>query len=407
MVQFKLFITSLFFFFLLNPTQAQTNTDSTTLIQKVVDKLSILVHTKKEKRLFFVSPIAAWNNYDKTQVGLVLHNIQERKLSFLVAPMYGIGSKNLTGLASLHYTWNLKAEAVESFKVGFTARRFSYLLFPEDLAYNALRPSVTLGLKKTAKIDLSIEAKMHNIWQEFIISKNSGRATEYFWMTDLNMTYKLHHSDFELEVQPRTLFNNETLIIQNEIALKMHYNKESNDFKLRLFTGYMPITKSSQNINAPLPIFQLSGSPNLGFHWLQKDYLFEDYYLDRNGQDPFFRHQIAPSEGGFKSLTNAGNANQFFASFNISSDVGISKKVQRYFNINPFINVAVAKSANGAFNPYAEAGISFLFAQELFQIHIPVVTTKNITRNQTTVLGLTSRDWARKITFSMKFKHKL
>ena len=158
---------------------------------------------------------------------------------------------------------------------------------------------------------------------------------------------------------------------------------------------------SPSNINPPLPILQLSGLSNTGIYWLQKDYGFDDWYLDRNAQDNFLRKQVASSEGGFYSPTSIGNTNNFMAAINLKSDLAIPARVKKWLNFRIFANSAVVKNQSMKSALYGEAGTSIFFFNQLIGFHLPFISTNNIKQNQQTIFNIGSKDWTQRISFSL------
>ena len=348
-----------------------------------------------EKRAWLL-PAVAWNNYDKTQIGLLFRLHKDRHYSVTAIPMYGVGSKNLTGVVNA--TYNIYPKKVDAVQFRLNAKRFSYLLFPEDLTYNRLQPEVSLVKHFKFKGVLHFKFKHSSIWQEYILG---GRKTTYFYANQFSVGHRLNLKQIKTNTSANFLQADAfgTFEIQNK--LQFTYNK-ANKFYWRNYLGaFLYNSKSSSNIQAPLPVLQLSGSTNNGIYWLQKDFLFDDFYLDRNAQDDFFRRQVASSEGGFLSLTSIGNMNSFLFASNIKTDVMLPAKIQWWVNVQPYVNFAVGANKNASTDIFVEGGATLLFFREVLGFHIPFATSNNIKDNQLTAYGIQKGDWPKRITFSI------
>jgi hypothetical protein len=147
---------------------------------------------------------------------------------------------------------------------------------------------------------------------------------------------------------------------------------------------------------APLPRLYLSTVTNNNFaYWLQKDYMFDENFLDRNGRDKYLGRQVALTGGAFRSMTTFGSTSKFLAVANFSSST------HRFFPIYPFVSVGAVMDDMKKVEFAAEMGLSLAIIRNMIEIHLPIVTTKNISENQK-VLGLTK--WYQKFTFTLKLQ---
>ena len=74
----------------------------------------------------FIAPLAGFNYYDKLMIGGIVHNytLPAEKFQFLVAPLYGTGSKQLNGLGDLKFT-STSEYKINKVVAGITVGRFS------------------------------------------------------------------------------------------------------------------------------------------------------------------------------------------------------------------------------------------------------------------------------------------
>lgn len=379
----------------------ETSTKTKGTLYDRFEKLKIPLIKKDNQKRLWLLPALAWNNYDKTQVGLMIGANRVNSYHILAMPLYGTGSKNITGIFNSEFFLPLKSTTLKaSFGVDF--KRFSYLLFPEDLTYNKLSPFIKVTPSTNFKGDLSLYFRHHSLWQEYVLQ---GRKTQYFQLNSLGAKHLLENNKVGIRSKANFMIGKQfaTFSLQTDLVLK-YQKKKGNGFYLNAFAGtFLYNNKMNTNIDAPLPIFQLSGSTNNGIYWLQKDFAFNDFYLDRNGIDPFFRRQQATSEGGFRSLTSVGNSNSFLFAVNLKSDILLPYKVKRIVNLQPFFNIASSKNRNAKAEIYAEGGLSIGFWDEVLSFHIPFATTKNIQLNQSTAYGIEKGAWAKRVTFSIDF----
>jgi len=361
------------------------------------NKVKIPLIKNKGEKILWTLPSIAWNNYDKTQLGLML-GVNKRNFDLLAIPMYGTGSKNFTGIFISSYL--LEKEKIKRTTFSLIAKRFSYLLFPEDLAYNVFGGKINIQPKVLTNKCLIFGIGSKSLWQEYILN---GRKTEYFYFNFVNIDHYLYNKRYNNTNLSYLIQGKQFAALHNSNNLQLYFNKKKeNSFYINSFLGvFLYNTKSSSNIDAPNPVFQLSGTTNSGIYWLQKDYVFNDLYIDRNAQDNFLQKQVADSEGGFYSLTSVGNAKQFMFALNLKSDVSLPKKLKRIINIQPFLNFAISKNKQVKSDIYFEGGSSLLLFNEFIAFHIPFATSNNIKDNQVTVYNIQKGDWPKRITFSI------
>ncbi|MGB1315492.1 MAG: hypothetical protein ACPG4Y_05695 [Chitinophagales bacterium] len=387
---FKIFFLALFCFAALG-LSANGNSffglDSCKFCKKTINAVQIPIWKSK----IHFTPVFAWNNSDKTQLGIAFYSKPKLKnVDFVFVPMFALGSKNLTGLANFSYTFPLRK--IKSFELGFKSRRFSYLVFPEDLAYNKVEPFFEIELNKAKKEKLqkhqqTIGFRSSLIFLEYL---SKGRQTQFYYVNELNYKYDFKQEKNNIWFQFTAKQSTSFASVSGEINLDINFpTRRKNAFRIRAFAGGFLF--SNFNGDAPIAKFLLSGSTNTFLPQYQKDFQFDQFYFDRNAQDPFFSRQVAILDGGFRSITSAGNSYKYLFALNLSSDIPIP------IPIEPWANFAlIDEGTKPGFA--AEFGASIVLFDRFIQFHFPFVTTNNIKNNQS-VLGITN--FGQRISFSM------
>lgn len=377
---------------------AKLTTFSRPLLSNGFEKFKIPLIKKGNEKPFWILPSIAWNNYDKTQLGILFGIERDEHYQVLISPMYGMGSGNLTGFMDASYFFG--TPRIKQWITGLQARRFSYLLFPEDLSYNTIKPSIYLTPNIKMKGSIHLGIKSTYAWQEYLLN---GRQTQHFNFHNIDFDYSLEVEKFTVRSDFDFQFNRNYGLVKWTNRFTFPFvSSPGNNAVLKTFVGSFVFNNiSPSNINPPLPILQLSGLSNTGIYWLQKDYGFDDWYLDRNAQDNFLRKQVASSEGGFYSPTSIGNTNNFMAAINLKSDLAIPARVKKWLNFQIFANSAVVKNQSMKSALYGEAGTSIFFFNQLIGFHLPFISTNNIKQNQQTIFNIGSKDWTQRISFSL------
>jgi hypothetical protein len=363
------------------------------------------IENQNRSQVFF-APYFGWNNYDKTQVGFALYSpfIPMRKFSYLIVPAIGTGSKQFIGFARANY--NFFPKYLQRFTVGIKGKRFSYLLFPKNLTYNKLEPYVFINFKKKtsrSEFDQSLNLRTVIVWQQWIDPTNANdynnniSSTQHYYVNEAHYRVErnstLHPFDINLVVQQGDQF----VMAEAEAHFKISYKQKNQGLFIRVFAGGFPVYfKPNSDITAPLPNLYLSNSTTNNYaYWLQKDYMYDENLVERNGRDNYLARQVAISGGGFRSITNFGQTNKFLASLNVNSSI------YRYFPLHPFFSLGVVVDDLNKAQFAAEAGLTTVILKDVIEINLPLVTTNNITENQQT-MGINK--WYQKFTFVLKFQ---
>jgi hypothetical protein len=348
----------------------------------------------------FWAPYFGWNNYDKFQVGLALYNslIPSKKFNYLLVPAIGTGSKQFIGLGRLNY--NFYPESIQRFTVGVFAKRFSYILFPQPLMMNKVEPYINIEFKnKNSRSPYKHSLNMRSaiVWLDWVRFDTKKKETQRYFVNEFKYLVERNSTlnPFNLAVTARE--GNKFVNLSVEGNFIISYKRKDEGFRIRVFAGgFLVNSKSTSDITAPNPRIYLSmASTNTFAYWLQKDYMFDENFLDRNGRDPNLSRQVAKTDGAFRSFTNFGATNKFLMSLNLTTST------HRFFPINPFVNAAFIVSDLNKPQFAAEFGLSAIILRDMIEIHLPLATTKNISDNQK-VLGITK--WYQKFSFTLKFK---
>ena len=372
--------------------------------QKLKFQFVAALENQNRSQVFF-APYLGWNNYDKTQVGLAFYSpfVPTRRFEYLLVPAIGTGSKQFIGFGRANY--NFFTKKVQKITLGVKAKRFSYLLFPKDLTLNKVEPYLNFNLtRKPARSPLSQSIRLRSalVAEQWIDPTNESSPTKnitstlFYYVNEakyhLERNTTLHPLSFDLTLQQGKQF----VGLMAEANFKISYRLKNQGMFIRVFAGGFPYYgKSSSDITAPLPDVYLSNNTAYNYtYWLQKDYMFDENFVDRNGHDNYLGRQVAISGGGFRSISTFGGTNKFLSSANFTSTL------YRWVPIRPFASVAlVADEVTKKMQPAAELGLSLVAIKDVIEIHLPLVTTNNIKQSQQ-AMGINK--WYQRITFTLK-----
>jgi hypothetical protein len=347
------------------------------------------------------APYFGWNNYDKFQLGLAFYNpiLPKQKFTYMLAPAIGTGSVQFIGSGRLAYNF-YPEKGVQQFTVGVYGKRFSYLLTPQNLMFNKLQPYIHIDFKKKEARSVnshSLHMRSVIVWLDWIRYDNNQKETQRYFVNEVKYRYErnttLHPLNFTATFQQ----GNNFMGLWAEANFRISYKLKNEGLFVRVFAGGFPVYfKDASDINAPLPRLYLSTVSNNTFaYWLQKDYMFDENFLDRNGRDKYLGRQVALTGGAFRSITTFGATSKFMAVANFSTTT------HRFIPIYPFVSTGVVINDLKKAEFAAEMGLSLAIIRNMIEIHLPLVTTKNISENQK-VMGLNK--WYQKFTFTLKLQ---
>jgi hypothetical protein len=345
------------------------------------------------------APYVAWNNYDKTQVGIALYSpfLPARKFNYMVVPTIGTGSKQFIGIAKFSY--NFYPDKLQRFTLGINGKRFSYLLFPNSLQFNKIEPYINVEFKKKdARSPYTNTLNMRSVivWLDWINFDNK-RAVQRYYVNEFRYKLVRNSTLHPFNVSVTLQQGNDFAGLFAEGNFQLSYKRKNEGFFIRVYAGGFPVYfKPSSDIAAPLPRVYLSTVTNNNFaYWLQQDYMLDEHFIDRNGRDKYLGRQVANTGGAFRSITSFGATNKFLSAVNLTSTT------HRFFPIQPFVNAAFILNELNKPEVAAELGLSAVILRNMIEIHLPLLTTNNIKENQK-VLGITK--WYQRFTFTLKLQ---
>ena len=341
--------------------------------------LPISINNNKENIIYY-SPVIAGNAYDKTMAGLALYNssINDKKVEWLVNPLYGFGSKKLIGSGKIQTNINTNG-LFPRIELGYKIRSYHNEhddLYKEqrwtkqeiftDLRFKSknLRSSPFQNLKLRAiKVD-DFEPDVILIWPVA-----SRRKTAYYGEIEYNLKSRQILKPKELKLNYIYGFNEKSNLVnclQLTSKIEKSYNKNSDKIRWRFFTGYhfnKDITKQYS--------FYLSGKNG------RTDYLYDNIYLARNSsnQKYLLSRQNDNSYGGFKVMDTTLRSDNWMISNNFKIDIP-KLPIGVFADFGVFSSSAGENKVKWEYN----AGIcaSVVVNEEIIGIYLPILYSDNI-----------------------------
>ena len=336
----------------------------------------------------------AYNDNDGVMAGLVLTNqnsTENRKFSFVLAPMYSFKTSKLLGQGKISYDFMKQEGRIDKFSYWLGVKSFDFNhnnKFDYSLRYIKLEPGVSVHLKPKDKKDntSTITFKTAFISEDkalFNLNEFSAITQEYFIIPRLEYFYSMHDeyqgTDIRLSSEYQG-YNNESYLKLTATGDQKYRYAENKFLFFRAFVSGFLI--NSQRYSSSFQNIFTRGSIALIYHGFN-DYTYDETFLSRQNQTGFQNDQISlTSGGGFKtpvgSAYGIGMSNHFAASFGFSSDIPFRLPkwipLRAYFDIGSYSIYSSVKFKN---NIIYNGGLS-LHYRDIGAIYIPLFFSDNL-----------------------------
>lgn len=298
------------------------------------------------KNLLLLSPAIGRNAYDGFMVGGLITNykLPPSKFQFLLAPLYGTGSKEWNGLGKLSYAIHSdkKIRRTELFVNGaafsmdgytdslgnqyFT--RFQKLVPGIRLTLNEKNPRSTVRKYVQWKsffireggfrfgTDTVVDGSDTSLKQSVIVRKESRLVNQ------LSLTYENTRALYPFDVL--LVIDQVKSLLRPTITVNSFFNyPKAGGLNVRLFAGkliYLNGYSQSKSFSTDRYHLNMTG-PN-GY----EDYTYSNYFIGRNEFEGLSSQQLMIRDGGFKFRTDllgneVGKTDQWLAAVNFNSTI--------------------------------------------------------------------------------------
>jgi hypothetical protein len=346
-----------------------------------------ILHNPDKTQLFW-SPVVGWNNYNKFMLGAAVYNnlLIERKLEWVVMPMYGFGNKDLAGAASVHY--NIHPNAIfQTVRFGVNAERYSNANSVDpfnankymNVNFTKISPEILFEIKKkhlrnTGKQTLLI--RRVSVIQDSILFSNNPVSNNYLkyhqsiifndFIYKYDNSRKINPYNVAVNVQQGEGFVKSSLTANYKVTFKQ--KKKSLD--IRFFAGKF---FNSNNLYDPTYFFQTSGAN--GMH----DYMYDNIFLGRTETSGLFSQQFTETEGAMKMYTLLGENTNWLTSLNLKCSL---PKIP----IRLFADFEIIPQANAIHSDVLfDAGIYLPLIPNIIDIYFPLVMSQDIMDSFTSI----------------------
>jgi len=276
------------------------------------------------KNLLIATPLLGANGYDKLMPGVIVTNykLPPSDFQFLLTPMNATGSKRLTGLGKLNYTF-YPASFIRMTTLFVNAATFSMDQYTDTtgastfLQFKKIVPGVRFTFKEK---DPRSTVKQFIQWKTYFIKEQSLHFATDTSIRGLDTTLTPYHSlqnNNRWLNQLQWVYDNDRALYPFNITLQIEEAKdfvrpaftanyffnyaEEGGLSVRFFAGKFIYT-NGKTIKKQLDTdrYQLSLSGPKGY----EDYTYSDYFIGRNEYNGWLSQQMMVRDGAFKVRTD-------------------------------------------------------------------------------------------------------
>ncbi len=385
------------------------------------------------KDLILFGPALGGNSYDKFMAGIFVTNMKlpPSPFQFFLAPMYGTGSKDITGLGFAYYSFYPNS-FFGKIEIGASASAFNIDEFKSAdgdkvfLGFHKIVPGIKLTFKE--KNPRSTFNKFIQ-FKTFLVSEDGLRFFRDTIISGVDTTYKNRYKTVE---QSRTL-NQFRLVIENNRALYPYSGEikieQAKDFVRAAFTGkyfFNYVKEGGLDLRVFAGKFFYSGSRTFSkqfatdrFHLNMtgangyEDFTYSDYFIGRNKFEGVASQQIMVRDGAFKVRSDLladkiGKTDDWLAAINLSTTIPSALNplsmlpfripLKLFLDIGTFADAWKQNSESDRF--LFDAGLQIALLKETINIYIPLIYSSVYRDYIQSTIEKKQRFW-KKISFSI------
>ena len=357
-----------------------------------------------KKNVIRIGPSAGFNSYDKFMIGGLITNYQlpPTKFKFFLAPMYATGSKQFTGIGTVHYTFYPNNNLFRSIDLFANGAKFSSDLFTDSAGNKTYLGFIKFvhGFRLTLK-EKDPRSTIHRYiqWKTFWFNEDGLQFKNDTIVngsdTTIGNTYK-KITDSRTLRQLRIVIENNRALYPYNGELKLEYAGDfirtaftgnyffnyakGGGLNVRLFAGkffYRGEKTNSKEFNTDRYHLNMTGANGY------EDYTYSDYFIGRNKFDGMASQQIMQRDGGFKVRTDLlankiGKTDDWLIAANFTSS--LPTKINLPFRL--FADVGSYSEAwkkNSDLDHFLfEGGIQLSLLKETINIYLPLVYSSEL-----------------------------
>jgi hypothetical protein len=346
----------------------------------------------------FVTPLYAWNNYNKSMLGVGFYNsiFPQAKNEYIFTPMYSFETGDVNGYAQYWHNFYPTKSKIRSIQLGAKLARFGtnslvtsesnqnieYISYGKAV-YEKLEPFVLFNLKpKNPRSNVE-----QNLTLRYVMINEQESKSGYFKNFDnhsgifnLNYQYirdyKLYPVSAQIDYQSG-MKNSEINRLAITIEQGLLYKDGKKKANIRFFGGmfFKQISSSGNTIHGSRyerSLFNAGGTSG------SFDYLYDNTMFARAetvGSESVYANQIINRDAGFRNMAAIGTTDKWIVAANLSLPIPkIPIPIGLYGDVNYCPIKSMDMSGNSSYKNELNysAGIYFQVFGESFRIFFPI-----------------------------------
>jgi hypothetical protein len=357
-----------------------------------------------KRNVIRIGPSAGFNSYDKFMIGGLVTNytLPPTKFKFFLAPMYATGSKQFTGIGTIHYTFYPNNNLFRTIDLFANGAKFTSDQYTDSAGKKNYFGFIKFvhGFRITLK-EKDPRSTLHRFiqWKTYWFNEE---GLSFFRDTIINGPDTSVQNSYKKVSDSRTLRqlrigieNNRALYPYNG-ELKIEYTGDfvrtaftgnyffnyakNGGLNVRLFAGkffYRGEKTSAKEFNTDRYHLNMTGANGY------EDYTYSDYFIGRNKFDGMASQQIMLRDGGFKVRTDLlankiGKTDNWLVAANFTSSLPakINLPIKLFADIGTY---AEAWEKNSGLDHFLfEAGVQFSLLKETINVYLPLVYSREL-----------------------------
>lgn len=358
-----------------------------------------------------ILPVYGFNIYNKSLLGIGLHNIgfPGHKTEYLIMPLYSFETEDINGYAQIYHIAPIRKKNIQNIEYGVKAARFAFNNFG-SYTYNKINPYIKAHLSNPYYRG----SRQHDLTLRYIYLKFDPLEKS----DSLNFPNPYDNAEqfvrLEYDYKKKTAIRPEKLSAVLETGFYDIQNKKGNYIKLSAtgekFLNYkkpkkgLTITgfggvfiKESKDATG---LFNFAaGSYNGRF-----DYLFDHALMGRNASYGLFQNQVLGTEGNQKYRGAFGGASQYLLALNLVSTLPGKIPLRIYADAMTFNGIdQLGYMSSGKFittKLFYQMGVTIPIITSIFEVNIPLLQSEVVTKIQQDFQGIDK--FTERITFVLK-----
>ncbi len=343
----------------------------------------------KYHRTIFITPIMAYNKFNKQMFGIALFNstIIRKKMEYVIVPLYSAEKKNLNGYANFSFTVMPRGKKVNTLNIGVKNAKFNshiladgqvyadspiYAFLPIQSyisgVYTRLQPFIQVNFTPPSNASRTLRFLRIDYTQ---ISKTRALTSDSSFQNGSNA-----YLNFQYRMERKTLLNPYMINLWMEKNVK---DKTNDYFKLGLKAQYkLSYDNPKKKLTIDLFVGRTfySGKDNSGYYnfaLADENPLFDYKYWNTSlNRDPGLQStQILDEQGGVRSNIMSFSTSKLGATMRLRSHLAFTNLIRPYLDFGTY---------NGIYTDHGikffyTSGISLVLLDDIIEINFPLAIT--------------------------------